>query len=91
MFWREGEYGREMARNKERTNKLIEWEMITGDAVKRINLRICFGNFLLDFERARQKKEIEINIRTDEILRLSLGLTWIGTAYCSLPELHFEL
>ena len=45
---------------------------------------------MLEFERPLQQKKVENNITTDELLRLCLGLTWSGTAYCSLPELHLE-
>jgi len=58
MFWREGEDGWEMARINDRTNKWIEWERITCNEGKRIKLRISFRNFMLDFERALQKKNI---------------------------------
>jgi hypothetical protein len=35
-------------------------------------------------------KHVE-NQMIDKLLCSSLGLTWSGTAYCSLPELHFEI
>jgi len=56
IFWREGEDGWEMERNNDRTNKWIEWEMITGNEGIRIKKRISFRNFMLDFESALQKK-----------------------------------
>ena len=58
MFWREGEDGWKREINNDRTNKWIEWARITCNEGKRIKLRISFRNFMLDFERALQKKII---------------------------------
>jgi len=58
MFWREGEDGWEMERNNDRTNTKTEGQKITGNEGKRTKLRISFRNFMLDFERALQKKII---------------------------------